>query len=223
MTASTSVKKTLKQDFILMLCLLFDITNVVVYLHSLTNYSFLTILTIFLIGFANVLFAVLIYFRTKSHNYLFDFGQVGLSQSMYYIKTIYRGAAFIAVDFLAVFVILWLCIHFAGGVPEQAVHHCSSSIEPGTNTDIAGFIQYSFDNMACHTGNSKYLSFISIEQDNFVIVALNRLLSANVIGNTLWPVILFGSLIISVLPFIWIFIRCVHCLFLIIKGKEANK
>ena len=75
MTASTSVKKTLKQDFILMLCLLFDIINVVVYLHSLTNYSFLTILTIFLIGFANVLFAVLIYFRTKSHNYLFDFGQ----------------------------------------------------------------------------------------------------------------------------------------------------
>ena len=134
-----------------------------------------------------------------------------------------RGAAFIAVDFLAVFVILWLCIHFAGSMPEQAVHHCSSSIEPGTNTDIAGFIQYSFDNMACHTGNSKYLSFISIEQDNFVIVALNRLLSANVIGNTLWPVILFGSLIISVLPFIWIFIRCVHCLFLIIKGKEANK
>ena len=55
MDTETADQKLKKLDLILVSCLLFDIVNVVLYVHSLINYSFLHILTIFCIGFVQVL------------------------------------------------------------------------------------------------------------------------------------------------------------------------
>ena len=115
MDTETADQKLKKLDLILVSCLLFDIVNVVLYVHSLINYSFLHILTIFCIGFANILFAFLVYLRIRDPNYKLLYGEEGVSQSRYYVKTMFKGALFIALDFALVTVLLWICsIMFSG-------------------------------------------------------------------------------------------------------------
>ena len=199
MDTETADQKLKKLDLILVSCLLFDIVNVVLYVHSLINYSFLHILTIFCIGFANILFAFLV--------------------SRYYVKTMFKGALFIALDFALVTVLLWICSIMSPNGAEAAMHHCSASIEPSSNADAVGHIQYLFDNFACKSGNSKFLSFISINQDNFLIVVLNRLISENLRWGVWWTLTLYSILMISLVPFVWLIVRCVHCTFAVFKRK----
>lgn len=242
MSKDQTTKNSNRLDLILLLCLLFDIVNVVLYLQSLVNYSFISTLTIFILGFVNVLFAILMYFRVKSNadtpnkankakgiheliklssNYQDYYGAIGLSQAKYYMNTIWRGAIFIAGDFLVVFGILWLCLYFTSNVPSS-LHHCSSSIEPFSNPDVIGFVQYTFDNYVCHSGNSQYLSFVSVTEDNFIVVVLNRLMSTHLSWGNWWILLLYTLLIVSIIPFIWILVRCVHCTFSIFKRKKLS-
>ena len=99
------------------------------------------------------------------------------------------------------------------------MHHCSASIEPSSNADAVGQIQYLFDNFACKSGNSKFLSFISINQDNFLIVVLNRLISENLRWGVWWTLTLYSILMISLVPFVWLIVRCVHGTFAVFKRK----
>ena len=206
MDTETADQKLKKLDLILVSCLLFDIVNVVLYVHSLINYSFLHILTIFCIGFANILFAFLVYLRIRDPNYKLLYGEEGVSQSRYYVKTL-------------VTVLLWICSIMSPNGAEAAMHHCSASIEPSSNADAVGHIQYLFDNFACKSGNSKFLSFISINQDNFLIVVLNRLISENLRWGVWWTLTLYSILMISLVPFVWLIVRCVHCTFAVFKRK----
>jgi hypothetical protein len=219
MDTETADQKLKKLDLILVSCLLFDIVNVVLYVHSLINYSFLHILTIFCIGFANILFAFLVYLRIRDPNYKLLYGEEGISQSRYYVKTMFKGALFIALDFALVTVLLWICSIMSPNGAEAAMHHCSASIEPSSNADAVGHIQYLFDNFACKSGNSKFLSFISINQDNFLIVVLNRLISENLRWGVWWTLTLYSILMISLVPFVWLIVRCVHGTFAVFKRK----
>lgn len=219
MDTETADQKLKKLDLILVSCLIFDIVNVVLYMHSLINYSFLHILTIFCIGFANILFAFLVYLRIRDPNYKLLYGEEGVSQSRYYVKTMFKGALFIALDFALVTVLLWICSIMSPSGAEAAMHHCSASIEPSSNADAVGHIQYLFDNFACKSGNSKFLSFISINQDNFLIVVLNRLISENLRWGVWWTLTLYSILMISLVPFVWLIVRCVHCTFAVFKRK----
>lgn len=215
-------EKTRKFDALLFICALFNAVNIIVFLHSLMNYSLITIATVFIIGFTNILLASLMAFRIKKSEYQNIHTPTTLKLAQTYVNTVFRGGLFIALSYVAVALIIWLSIGMPWIDYHTPIHHCSAAISPAVNSDFIGFVQYSFDNLMCNTGNSRFFSFISIDEDNFVIVVMNRLMNANLGWGRLWPISLYILLIVSVIPFIWMFTKFTHIIFELFRKDKVQ-
>lgn len=213
-----------KKDYLLMSFAIFDIVNITLYLYAFFNMSLNSISIIFTVGVCNILFALWIMYRKRETNGEFykDYGEKGMQQGSYYVRSIFIGALLILADFavlpFAVFMILKQTV--GSRVDGTMIANCQDSLGGIQDFDITNAGQSVLNHLSCSIGDGHMFTLVGPYDSNFLISLMQSIIEKLVTHPAYYIYILYILCFISILPFIWLLYRMCHVVN-VIRNEEV--
>ncbi len=203
-----------KTDVLLACFALFDLINTLLFIFGYLNWSFDAIILIFSLGTLNLLFALLIFIRSRRSNYQYDYGPIKSAQSSYYVRTIFGGAVFIAI-ILALSLGLFAWIAHAVILPKvspESVSECIDSLAKADGLSLSDALKFTLNYASCSLGESHMFTLVGMAQNDFIVSLMQRLFQHLTSQPVYFQYLLYVCVGIILLPFIWLFYRMIHLL-----------
>ncbi len=212
----------LKKDKLLLSFAILDILNILIYLYALLNFSLNTICIILAVGVCHLLFALWSIYRSKKAHYVEDYGMVAISQSKYYARSIFIGAGLMILDLLVIIGSSMAIMNQTIGskYDQGMVEKCRDSINMIIDYDPSAMAQYILNNYSCFFGQGHMFTLVGPYETDFTVSLIQILMQKLLLYPVGYQYAIYGLLVISTLPFIWLLFRMFHTCNMIRKGEE---